>query len=344
MKLSHSEIANFCRQLALLLHTGISTADGVFLLAEEENGALGALLKELGNKMDCGENLSAAMAASGSFPTSVTGMISMGEQTGHLEEVLDAMARFYDQRSRSVRQIKNALSYPAALLALMLVVVGVLLIKVLPVFDDVYASLGSGLTGVAAGLLQLGQLLKEIMPVLFLLLAVLVLAALLYAFVAPLRVLVNRWWASHFGDRGIAGKYNNANFARALAMGLGSGMPLEMAAEQAGELLADIPEAANRCRKCAKLLYEGVELSKAMGAAGFLPPAESRMLTIGLKQGSGDKIMADVADRLMEQADEALENTVAKIEPAMVLVASLLVGTILLAVMLPLMNIMAAIG
>ena len=81
-----------------------------------------------------------------------------------------------------------------------------------------------------------------------------------------------------------------------------------------------------------------------MDKAGFLPAAESRMLAIGLRQGSGDKVMDNIADRLMEQAEEALENTVAKIEPAMVLLASALVGMILLSVMLPLMNIMSAIG
>ena len=136
----------------------------------------------------------------------------------------------------------------------------------------------------------------------------------------------------------------NANFARALAMGIGSGLPLEDAVEQAGKLLADIPAAASRCQCCVRLLHSGAQLSDAMGQSGFLGSAESRMLALGLRQGNGDKVMADLADRLMEQADEALENAVAKIEPAMVLLASVLVGAILLTVMLPLMNIMAAIG
>lgn len=344
MKLTHREIADFCRQLALLVHAGIGIGDGVFLLAEEETGDFCVLLKDLGTQMDKGEKLSAAMENCGAFPECVTGMIFIGEQTGGVEEVLTAMAHFYDQCSRSSRKIKEALTYPAILLALMLVVIGVLLVKVLPVFENVYASLGGRLTGVAAGLLQLGQFLKCAMPVLFVLLAVLILAALLYGFVAPLRSKVNRWWTQHFGDRGVFAKYNNANFARALAMGIGSGLPLEDAVEQAGKLLADIPAAASRCQCCVRLLHSGAQLSDAMGQSGFLGSAESRMLALGLRQGNGDKVMADLADRLMEQADEALENAVAKIEPAMVLLASVLVGAILLTVMLPLMNIMAAIG
>lgn len=344
MKLSYDEIAYFCRQLALLLHAGIGAADGVFLLAEEETGTYQSFLKELGKQMDGGEHLSVAMERCGAFPGSFTGMITVGEQTGRLEEVLESMARFYDQRGRSGRQIKNAIAYPAALLALMLMVVGVLLIKVLPVFDGVYHTLGSRLSGVAASLLQLGQLLKGAMPVLFALLAVLVLMILLYGFYEPLRNEVNAWWRKRFGDRGISRRYNNASFARALAMGLGSGLPLETAVEQAGKLLEDVPEAAMRCDRCAELLRSGAELPFAMETSGFLLRAESRMLAVGLKQGNSDQIMENIADRLLEQAEEALENTVAKIEPAMVLLASALVGAILLAVMLPLMNIMAAIG
>ena len=344
MKLTYGEIADLCRRLAMLLHAGIGIADGVFLLAQEETSQLGGLLKTIGTQMDEGEPLSAAMEKSGAFPGCVTGMVQMGEQTGCMEEVLESLARFYEQRSRSSRQIKNALAYPAVILALMLVVVGVLLVKVLPVFDDVYASLGSRLTGVASTLLRLGQWLEMAMPALFALLVLLVAAALVYAYCTPVRSKMNRWITARFGDRGVSRKYNNANFARALAMGLGSALPLEDAVELSGKLLADIPGAAIRCSSCAAQLRDGKALAEAMDDAGFLPPAESRMLAVGLRQGSGDRVMSDIADRLMEQADEALENTVAKIEPAMVLLASLLVGAILLSVMLPLMNIMSAIG
>jgi len=344
MKLTYGEIADICRHLAMLLHAGIGIADGVFLLAQEETQQLRELLQNIGAQMDEGESLSAAMENTDAFPGCVTGMVQMGEQTGCMEEVLEALAQFYEQRSRSHRQIKNALTYPAVILALMLVVVGVLLTKVLPVFDDVYASLGSRLTGVAGALLHLGGWLEMAMPVLFVLLLLLVLAALLYAYCAIVRNKVNIWTAARFGDRGVSRNYNNANFARALSMGLGSALPLEEAVELSGRLLADTPGAAQRCSFCAQQLRDGRNLSEAMGSAGFLPPAESRMLAVGLRQGSGDKVMADIADRLMEQADEALENTVAKIEPAMVLLASLLVGAILLSVMLPLMNIMSAIG
>ena len=344
MKLTQIEIADLCRRLAMLVHAGIGLADGIFLLTQEEKDRLRNLLQSLGTQMDAGASLSDAMEKSGAFPACVTGMVAMGERSGSMEEVLSALAQFYEQRSRSSRRIKSALAYPAVLLALMLVVLGVLLMKVLPVFDDVYTALGSRLTGVAAGLLQAGRWLKAALPVLFVLLTVVVVAALVYACWETARNKIHAWAAARFGDRGVFARFNNANFARALAMGLSSALPLEEAVELSGKLLEDIPGAARRCRDCAARLRSGESLMDAMGSTAFLPPAESRMLAVGLRQGSGDRVMADIADRLMEQAEETLENAVAKVEPAMVLLASLLVGVILLSVMLPLMNIMAVIG
>lgn len=344
MKLTHSETAYFCRQLALLLHGGIGVGEGVFLLAEGESPQLCGLLKQLGAQLEQGGKLADAMENTGAFPANLCGMIRTGETTGRLEEVLDNMARFYDQRSRSIRQIRSALTYPAMLLALMLLVLLVLLVKVLPVFDRVYGSLGSRLTGVAAGLLQLGQWLRWAMPWLLVLGAMVLLAALLYGCCAPVRERFNRWCSLRFGDKGVFADFQNALFARALTLGLGSALPLEEAVELAGGLLEDVPRAARRSSQCARLLRSGSELSRAMEDTGFLQPVQSRMLAVGLRQGVADKVMADIADRLLEQAQERLENTVAKIEPAMVLSASLLVGMILLSVMLPLMNIMAVIG
>lgn len=344
MKLAHSEIAHLCRELALLLHAGISLTDGVFLLCEEETAQMRTLLQRLGARMDEGAQLSEAMESTAQFPVCVTGMVRVGEQTGRLEDVLASLAQFYEQRSRNSRQMRRALAYPAMIMMLMLVVIGVLLIAVLPVFDEVYASLGSRLTGVAAGLLHLGRFLGDALPVLLAVLALVAAAAMLYVWCPPVREKVGELLTAHFGDSGISRKFNNAHFARALAMGLGSALPLEDALQQAGGLLEDIPAAAARCKKCADALHGGAALASAMGDADFLPPAESRMLAVGLRQGSGDRVMAEIADRLMEQAEDALEQTVARIEPAMVLVLSALVGAILLSVMLPLMDIMSALG
>lgn len=338
------QTALFCRNLSLQLHAGISLADSVYLLAEDESGKLREVLQNMGKGLDEGAALDLVLEKDGCFPEYVRVMVRIGQQTGRLEQTLESLSDFYEQRSIQKRQIKNALSYPCMVFALMLVVVAVLLIKVLPVFDRVYGLLGSRLTGVAAGLLYLGQLLEAALPALLAVLMLVGILGLLYSRVSAFREKINGWFRVRFGDRWIARKFNNAHFAQALAMGLSSGLQLEEAMELTRELLKEIPGAAARFEVCTAALEQGAELPKAMAAAGFLPAAEGRMLTVGLRGGNGDRVMEEIADRLARQAEEALQDTVGKIEPAMVLAASLLVGLILLAVMLPLMNIMSTIG
>ena len=344
MTLPDLELARLCRGFALLLGSGIGGAEGAFLLAREEQPPLQALLNALGEHMDRGLPLAEAMAETGSFPEYVQAMVHIGEQTGRLEDALRGLAEHYEENVRTRRQIRSAVAYPAMVLGLMLLVVGALLVKVLPVFDRVYASLGSRLTGPAAGLLYAGQLLEASLPVI--LAALLVLAAVAAALrrFPGCREKGLAFWRQRWGDRGIARKFNNARFARALALGLSSGMDLDSSLSLAASLLGQIPGAALRCRQCIQAMEEGASFSDAMEGAQLIPAAQCRLLQVGFRSGSGDRVMETVADTLMEEARDCLQKRIGSIEPAMVLVSSLLVGLILLSVMLPLADILTALG
>ena len=177
--ISSEEIASLCLELSLLLHAGVGTGDALSLLAEE--GDSKGMLSAMAEQVDSGETLSTALRESGRFPVYVCGLVEVGERTGRTEEALAALARYYEDRVRLARRVRSALLYPAVMLALMLVVIAVLLVKVLPIFDDVYASLGGRLTGVAGGLLALGRWLEGAMPVLWVLLALVALFAAAFA-------------------------------------------------------------------------------------------------------------------------------------------------------------------
>lgn len=344
MTLDHQEISRLCRSMGLMLHGGVGLADGIFLLAREEQPPLGELLEAMGSQLDSGSSLSEAMENSRVFPEFVTGLVCIGEETGRVEEALNALAEDYEEQYRTERQIRAAVAYPGMIFVLMLAVIGVLLVQVLPVFDRVYASLGTRMTGAAAGLLYLGQLLKRLLPVLLLLLAALVLAAAAYRLVPAFRERVQRLFRSRFADMGIAWQFNNARFARGFAMGLSSGLTPEAAAEFAGKLLGQIPQADRRCKACIRALREGIPPEKAMEAAQLLSPARSRMLGLGIRGGSADTVMQTIADQMMDEARASLDAAVSRVEPVMVLAASALVGLILLAVMLPLVDILSVIG
>ncbi len=340
--LSNEDISLFCQELALLLHAGVGTGDALALLAEEEKEKDRGFLTALAEQVDAGSSLGDALSQSGAFPPYLCGLVSVGEKTGRTEEALAALSDYYEQRVRLNRRIRSALLYPAVMLALMLVVIGILLIKVLPIFDDVYASLGGRLTGVAGGLLALGRGLERALPVLWILLAAAVLFALLFTFVKPLRAKLTLWWQEKHGDKGISRKLNNARLAQAMAMGMASGLPVEEAVTLSANLMEG--GAKRRCLDCGERLEKGEALSEALNQSGLLPPRQCRILELGQRGGVADTSMAKIAQELMEEGETALDAMVSRVEPALVLVCSLLVGLILLSVMLPLMNIMAAIG
>lgn len=338
-------MADMFKQLALLMHAGVALCDGCFLLAEEEaNRDARALLRDVARKLETGETLAAALRACGRFPAYVTGLLDIGERVGRTEETLLAISGFYEEQHARQRYLRNAVTYPMILLMLMMVVIVVLLTKVLPVFDDIYASLGGSLTGIAGGLLALGGWLNAVMPILVRILLPVVAVTVLCVCVRPLREAFGELYQVLFGDRGVSRRISDARLAEALAMAMASGMPLEECFSLAAALLADVPKAVKRCEHCKQLLDEGKTLAEALKESHALPAASCRMLVLGIRAGSGDAAMEQIARRLSEEARDAVRGRVAKIEPALVVITSLMVGAILLSVMLPLMNIMKAIG
>ena len=278
------------------------------------------------------------------FPVYVCGLVEVGERAGRAEEALGALSRYYESRARLDRRIRSALLYPAVMLLLMLVVIAVLLVKVLPIFDDVYASLGRRLTGVAGSLLTLGRWLDGAMPVLWVLLVLAAVFLAVFAAVPSFREKLTVSWRRTHGDRGVARKMNDARLAQALAMGMASGMPIEEAVELAAGLMEETPAAKERCLDCRARLEGGERTSAAMKESGLLPVGACRLLEMGQRGGAGDAAMEKIAADLSEESEAALEEKVSRVEPALVLVCSILVGMILLSVMLPLMHIMSAIG
>lgn len=340
--ITNGELSSLTMELSMLLHAGIGVGDALSMLSGEDGYR--DLLDGMARRADEGEPLSQCLREGGRIPAYVCGLVEVGEETGRTEEALAALSRYYERRARLDRQVRSALLYPAVMLVLMLLVIAVLLVRVLPIFDDVYASLGGRLTGVAGGLLALGRGLDAAMPALWAALALAVVFFGAFAGVESFRDRVLALWRRGRGDRGVSRRMNNARLAQAMAMGMASGLPLERSMELAASLMEDVPPARARCEDCRARLEGGASLSAAMGESGLLPAGACRLLEIGQRGGTADAAMDKIARDLSEDGEAALEELVSRVEPSLVLVCSVLVGVILLSVMLPLMHIMSAIG
>ena len=345
LKLSYEEIGALCTNLAMLLHAGTGTADALSLLAEDTaEPKLKNKLKAMAEEADGGTPLTALFAADASFPTYLSTMLEVGEKTGHTEEALQGLAEYYYNQARLSNQLRDALVYPSILLVIMLLVVGVLLVRVLPIFDEVYRQLGTSLTGVAGGLLKLGGALKAVLPFLTVVLLAVVVFVLLFANSESFRNKVVLWWRKRRGDKGLSREISCAHFTQAFAMGLASGMPTDEAVELSARVLSDVPAAKKHCDDVLSQIGEGKPLPEALAETGLMPAAESRLLATALRSGSGEESVRAISARLTEKSERSLRRAVSRIEPALVIAGCLMVGLILLCVMLPLMNIMSAIG
>ena len=152
------------------------------------------------------------------------------------------------------------------------------------------------------------------------------------------------WWNRHFGHKGISGQINTAKSAQVLAMGIKSGLPAEEALSLAAEMMQEVPVMAQSLEKCSDEIASGSNMVAGFKKYKILPPSECRLLEVGMRSGAGDSVMEEIAVRLQEESEVSLAEKVGRVEPALVVVTSVLIGLILLSVMLPLVDIMAAIS
>ena len=337
-KWSAGAAAALCGELALILRAGLPLAESLEAMSEDRGGD--ALLTGLAACVAEGAPLSQAMEENGAFPAYLTAMVACGEKTGRLEEALDALAEHYDSRSRLEAGLTAALVQPTLLALAMLAVMVVLLTRVLPVFREIYASLGGTLSGPAVRLLAVGQVLNRALPMLAVLLAAVLAFLGAFALCAPFRDRVTALWQRR--DRGLARETAAAGIAQALSLGMRSGLPVEESLELAAGLQGENTPAARRCRDCRRRLEAGEGLAESFSA--LFPGDCCRLLAAGARAGAADTVMQQMACRLRDRSEARLSAALGRVEPAMVLLSALLVGTVLLTVLLPLLNILAAIG
>lgn len=343
--LSSEYVSSFCLEMSLLLHAGIGTEDGLYLLAEDEtNKKTKKMLEEMAEMLADGRALSEALRETGHFPKYVSDMVETGERTGRIEQSFQALSAYYDRQMQLTNQIRNALLYPVILMILMLVIIVVLLVKVLPIFNQVYEQLGGTMSGTAQLLLKVGNALGRAMPVLCIVLGAVVFVAAVIGCSSVLRGGIVRLYKRLFGDFGIVRRLGEARFASAMAMGMMSGLNTEEAFRTAMLFQDAVPKARKRYEKCLQMLETGEPMADCFKENKILEAAYCRILDLGAKSGTSDTAMEEIARRMDDGVQITIERKVGQIEPTIVIITSILVGIILIAVMLPLINIMSSIG
>lgn len=340
-KLNDAETAAFCGQLALILEAGLSSAEGISVMLEDTpEGAEHAVLEQIHDNILMTNSLAAAAEASGIFPAYAVRMMGIGEETGTLDTVCAALRDHYEREDAIRQSVKGAVLYPLIMTGMMIAVILVLITKVLPVFNRVFLQLGTEMTGLSGALLNLGNTLNRYMLVFAVVLVLIAAAAVLAVCTAKGRAAASNLAGKLPVGRAVKEKTAASRFAGALGLALSSGLSPDRGAELAAELTADTA-LKERLSKCVTSLNNGENLAAALRSTGLFSGLYARMTTVGERTGTMDKVLLQISERYLDEADRRIGGFLAVIEPTLVILLSLITGIILFSVMLPLTGILA---
>ena len=343
-KLNSYEISSFCREMALLLQAGIAPGDGIDILAQDtQDASAKKIYDSISQVLHSGEKFHVALSMSEVFPDYVIHMVTIGEESGSMDTVMESLADYYDREENIESSIKSAVSYPLIMVFMMLVVVLVLITKVLPIFDQVFAQLGTSMSGFSKSLLNLGNALNTYS---FVMIAILVVLALCFVYFAMtesgktnLRMLLRKFGPT----KRLMQEIDTERFASGMVLTLSSGMDTYEGLSLVKKLVAS-DELKDKIENCRNLLLDGDSFPEALEKAKIFGSFYSQMVSVGFKSGSMDQAMRRVSERIERDTQKRIYSLISVLEPTLVIILSVIVGMILLSVILPLLGIMSTIG
>jgi len=343
--LNNTYLSVFCTELAMLLDAGLTISDSIQIIREDESAKDAATIMQIiYDALMTGSQFYIALTEAAVFPRYMVHMVEVGERTGRLVQTLNALSEYYERQTRLSVTIKNSVLYPAVLLILMIFVVLILIVQVLPIFNDIFSRLGTQMDPLAIRLMQFGGWLGDAAVGIAIFFSAVFILIFIMWLVPVFRKSIARFFTNRWGSRGIFGKVASSRFVFALTLAMASGLDTMEAINIAAAVSGGSKAVDDRHKKCVGLLDTGSTLSEALCGAGILSMQDGKMLSVGSISGKADLAMAEIARRSDISVRDHIDRLIGRIEPTLVILSSAIVGVILLSVMLPLMGIMTSIG
>ena len=341
MKLTMSEKYMFCNQMAMILESGLSLNQGVTMVYEEmDDKNIKGVLQEVAKYLDEQVSFSEAIDLTKAFDDYMVNLVKVGETSGNLDDVMQSLSEYYARIDDITNKLKQALTYPIILIIMMVVVVGIIVFKVLPIFKDVLNGLGSDLSSYANSFMEFGQIFSLICFAVLLVLVIVIIAGYLYQRVTHVNVLSNVVQKS-FLTRKLSRALNKAQITYALSLFISSGYDLQEAMKFVPKLVDDKQLRAN-LEKCNEDLINGDSFVEVIKKYQIYQGMQLNMIQVGFKTGQVDIIMKQLSNSFQEEVSRAIDQFLNIIEPTIVTLLSLVVGIVLMSVMLPLISIMSS--
>jgi type IV pilus assembly protein PilC len=344
-KITPKDISVFTRQFATMVQSGIPIVQGIEIVAKgHENPSVQQLLTAVKQDIESGTTLSNALGKHKLyFDALYCNLVQAGEQAGILDDILQKVATYKEKIEAIKGKIKSALFYPAAVIVVAFIVTTILLIFVIPEFENMFKGFGAELPAMTQFVVNLSRFMRDYWWLIFGILGGGVgFIAYTYKRSEKMQHSVDRMIlrAPVVGE--IVKKATIARYARTLGTMFAAGVPLV-------ESLDSVAGAAGN-----RVYYEGVmaiknevstgtHLRVAMESTGLFPNMVVQMVAIGEESGELDKMLGKVADFYEQEVDDAVESLSSLIEPMIMAFLGIIVGGLVIAMYLPIFKLAAVV-
>ncbi len=336
-KIKPLDIAFFSRQMATMMKAGVPLLQSFDIIAEgAENPNMRALVGSLKQEVSAGNSFATALRQKPEyFDDLFCNLVDAGEQAGALESLLDRVASYKEKTEKLKAKIKKAMTYPIAVLIVAIIVSGILLIKVVPQFQSVFAGFGAELPAFTLMVIGLSDIVQKwwlAIVGLFFVGAFLFKRA--YKQSDKFRDNIDRFLLKVPIIGPLIFKSSVARYARTLATTFAAGVPLVEALDSVAGATGNVVfrDAVNKVKQD---VSTGMQLNFSMRSTGVFPSLAIQMTAIGEESGALDNMLDKVATYYEDEVDNMVDNLTSLMEPMIMAVLGVIVGGLVIAMYLP---------
>lgn len=336
-KVTTADISIFARQLATMMSAGVPLVQAFGIVGNgHENPAMQKLILTLKSDVEAGNNLASAMSKHPrQFDDLFCNLVDAGEQAGALEDLLEKIATYKEKTEGIKKKVKSALVYPVAIMIVALLVTVILLIFVVPQFENMFSSFGSDLPAFTQMVVNLSRWMQGNWYYLIgFIVAVIFIFKECHARFPIVGIYIDKLILKAPIVGPITEKAIIARFARTMATMFAAGVPLVEAMDSVAGAAGNYVF-TTAIRKMRDEVATGDQLNDSMRRTNLFPNMVIQMIAIGEESGSVDSMLNKVADFYEEEVDNAVESMSSLMEPVIMVVLGVLVGGLVIAMYLP---------
>ena len=339
-KISAKSLALTCQQFAIILKAGLPLVQTVDLVADQcTDKTLAGLLRQVSEDVSNGWSLSYSFEqrSGGKIPITFQETLRAGEESGDLLSSFERLSEYFEHMAKTHDSLVSALTYPAFVIGVAVVVIGIIMIYAVPMFTGMFASLGAEMPWATRALIALSDFMRSYILVIIALIALVFFAVRMYASTEKGGMQLARAQLKIPVIGGVVRMTGASQFAHTMSTLLTAGMPIIQAIESSGRTVT------NKCM-AAEILdtLAGVEGGRSFGEclsySKELPPMLVQMTAVGEATGSMESTLQVLAEYYDNEVEVQTKRALGLIEPALIVMLAVFVMFILLAVYLPMFS------